>query len=349
MKNSFRLWIKISLLLVYLVITAGSIVRMTGSGMGCPDWPKCFGYIVPPTNRTQLDWNPGREYHKGQVIIRNDQLLVANTNFISQTEFSKKNWIVYTKHDHAEFNVVKTYTEYINRLLGVLAGLATLILFVLSLGFFKSKKSLIFFSFLVVLLMGFQGWLGKVVVDSNLLPTKVSIHMVVALVIVFFLMILYSLTSARKSVLSNIKNPWISRLLTVGFGLLIVQIGFGLQIRQIVDLQINQGFLMGEISLKQNTPASYYQHARLGIVLLILHVVLLIQFLKTKQLPKLFAFIFLLILLEIILGLVLYHFDFPFASQPLHLLIASVLLGFYFLVILNKSVWKIAFTFKLSF
>ena len=115
MKNSFIRSVKISLILVYLVIAAGSIVRMTGSGMGCPDWPKCFGYLIPPTERAQLDWKPGHKYTKGQVIILKEELRVANKNFSSSDSFDEDNWGLYTQHDYALFNPYHTWIEYLNR------------------------------------------------------------------------------------------------------------------------------------------------------------------------------------------------------------------------------------------
>ena len=321
MENSFKMSVKISLILVYLVIAAGSIVRMTGSGMGCPDWPKCFGYWIPPTERTELDWKPGHQYTKGQVIILNEELRVANGNFESSKIFSDRNWGFYTQHDYAIFDPYETWVEYLNRLLGVVAGLAVLIMTILSFWKWKKNISHTFISVLILLGMGFQAWLGKTVVDSNLTPYRVSLHMGMALLIVLGLVFL--LFSTQKKAISIPRNitlkvsAWFAVLLTL------FQIGLGTQVRQFVDLQMHEP--PGQ--WLDPAPIKFYVHRTFSLVVLGVHLILFWILRKMKRNVKVFNQILGLIGLEIFSGILMFYLDFPVSSQPLHLIIAALLFG----------------------
>src|SRR3972149_44953 len=50
----FRYLALTAAIMTYLLIVVGGIVRVTGSGLGCPDWPTCFGGFVPPARIDSL-------------------------------------------------------------------------------------------------------------------------------------------------------------------------------------------------------------------------------------------------------------------------------------------------------
>ena len=198
MNKRFIFFSKLSLILVLFVILAGSLVRMTGSGMGCPDWPKCFGYLIPPTNLEHISWKSNKKYGKGVMILFNNKFYNSKDSFKSKKKFNIKNWILYTKHDYTKFSPMNTWFEFVNRLIGAIAGFSTLIMFILSFYEFKKNKITTLISGLVVLSMGFQAWLGKLVVDSNLSPYKISIHMLMAIFIVCLLIYIIKKTNVKS-------------------------------------------------------------------------------------------------------------------------------------------------------
>ena len=337
MKNLYRPFLILSLSLVYLVILAGAVVRMTGSGMGCPDWHKCFGYLIPPTESEQLDWKPNHEYKNGQVIIIRESLRVAREDFKSKTAYLESNWEPYTKHDYAIFNPTHTWIEFINRLLGALAGLATLLLLLSALSRIKSDITATIGSFLVVLGMGFQGWLGTTVVDSNLLPYKITIHMGMALLIVLLLVYLLSREQNGKPELTQAKQ--IQGLAIVALVLSLIQIGMGTQVRQFVDEQTK---IIGyEKSLWLAQPElNFYIHRSMSILVLLMNTYLWYTNLKLSLGYKKINLAMGCILLEILTGILMYYFDFPLLSQPFPLVVASVLFGiqvYIFLEILHQQ------------
>ena len=327
----------VSTILSYLLIFVGGLVRVSGSGMGCPDWPKCFGYLIPPTERNQLEWKANHKYNEGEVIIVNESLQVVSTDFTSSERYQTDNWEAYTKHDYAVFNPTHTWIEFINRLLGALAGLATLLLFVSSLWRIKSDVISTVLSFLIVLGMGFQGWLGKTVVDSNLLPFKITIHMAMALVLVLILIILL----AREKQLKKIseKSTTIQRVLIFGLFLTLIQIAMGTQVRQFVDEQMNAFNLEEASAWLTDAPLLFYFHRSFSLLVLLVHGYLGYLLFQKKILPNVFTVILFLLVAEILTGIWMYYFDFPFSSQPLHLVLASLLFGSqsYFILTLKKQ------------
>ncbi len=335
MKRNFRNAAKVTLVMVYLVIIAGAVVRMTGSGMGCPDWPKCFGYYIPPTDVSQLQWQPEFTYNAGQVIIREESLWVAKTDFTTENIYNQVNWEPYKKHDYAVFNALHTWIEFINRLFGAVAGIATLFLAVASIAFWRDDRKVTLISWLIVFGMGFQAWLGATVVYSVLEPAKITLHMVMALFIVALLVYLIyrsdSISEKGKYDKKVMFAIWMS------LGLTLIQIILGTQVRQFIDHQID---ILGENSKNlwlANPSIQFYIHRSFSILVVLVNLYIAYSIYQKKLGYSKINWVLGLLFIEVITGVVMYYFHFPFASQPLHLILAAFLFGIQFYLVLEAS------------
>ena len=338
MKKRFPKIVKITLIAVYLIFLAGAIVRMTGSGMGCPDWPKCFGYIIPPTSEEQITWQPNTDYKEGMIIIKDEVLFVSEKNIRTASEFNKNNWSKYTKHDYAKFNVYHTWTEYINRLTAALAGIPLLFMVVFSTLFWRENKIITFLSFVILLLFLFEAWLGKTVVDSNLMPTIITIHMVVGLIIIALLLKLLFVVSNHstkkertiETISIHTSNSLFNKLLIISVVFSLIQIAMGTQVRQFIDEQVKlYGFENKNYSLL-NPSFKFYFHRSFTIAIVLVNFGLLYLNQIKKLGYTLVNWILFLIFLETITGILMYYVAFPMGTQAIHLLAGAILFGLQF-------------------
>ena len=305
--QSFSRIVVITLGALYFLIAVGASVRASGAGMGCPDWPTCFGQWVPPTDESQLP--------------RNYQEIYGDLGYAD-----------------TEFNVLKTWTEYVNRLIGVTIGILIFITTLVSWRLRRYDVSIFLASFSSFLMVGFQGWLGSKVVSSNLQPGMITLHMLVALAIVGAL--LFSLAQARKRVMSAQPVLAIDRRfeqwMYVVLAMTVLQVAMGTQVREMTDfLREAQGEGLRS-SWIEFMPWFFYVHRSFSAVVLFSNlwlVNLLINSLGWQHtLTRLTFGMVLVICVAILSGATLSHLGMPAFVQPTHLVAAAMLFGLQFLI-----------------
>ena len=304
--KSYRRIAVITICAVYFLILVGASVRASGAGMGCPDWPTCFGSWIPPTSESQLPAN----YQE-----------------------------IYADRGYAEtrFNPVKTWTEYLNRLTGVTIGLLILATAVKSFSLRHHDRLITVASAAALLMVIYQAWLGSRVVASNLQPGMITLHMLMALAIVGVL--LFALARARRGVMApgSIAGlpPRFPAWLYVVIGMTLLQITMGTQIREMVDyMNHTQG--TERSAWVSALPWFFYVHRTFSAVVLFSNVWLvwmLYQALGLQHsLTRLALGLLAVIVLAVLSGATLGHLGMPAVIQPAHLLSASLIFGLQFLL-----------------
>ncbi|MDO9215363.1 MAG: COX15/CtaA family protein [Methylococcales bacterium] len=303
--RTIGLW---TILFVYLVIMAGSIVRASGAGMGCPDWPTCFGQWIPPTEEAQLPAN----YH---------EIYAARG------------------YENTQFNPVKTWTEYTNRLVGVTLGLFILCMAWSSRHYLKSDKTVFFLALTTLFLVGFQGWLGSVVVASNLQPFKITLHMLLALILATLL--IYTVTRSQRDFLTQLDvsalPAKLKPVLLVALVMTLVQIAMGTQVREAVD-----GIALAQVERqfwRADFPVLFYIHRSFSSIILFTNLWIVWSIFKQfdKQNPLFQGAVALgfVVVTGILAGVSLDRLGMPAVAQPVHLLMANLIFGTQFFLYLG--------------
>lgn len=288
---------------VYIVILMGGVVRASGAGMGCPDWPTCFGSWIPPTEESQLPAN----YHE----------LYAERGY-----------------QNTQFNPVKTWTEYVNRLVGVTIGLLILLTAWSSRVYLKTDKTVFYLSLGSFFLVGFQGWLGSTVVASNLKPVMITLHMLLALVLVALL--IYTIARSQRDFLGKIDTQALparfKSVLIAAMIMTLLQVAMGTQVREAVD------FIAREHIERQywrdDFPVIFYIHRSFSSLILFTNLWLMWKisrvFNKDQLLFLTGVALTTLVITAILAGVSLDRLGVPAIVQPIHLVVASLIFGVQF-------------------
>ena len=310
----------IVLILIYLIVVAGSLVRITGSGMGCPDWPKCFGQWVPPTELSELP----ADYREAYLLKREKKVekFCRFLNLLGMHETAvriQSNPDVYVEE---AFNAQKTWTEYLNRVVGFAAGNAMLIAFVWMLIVYRKRK-FVLLMLLNLVLMGIEGWFGSIVVATNLVPWTITVHLFLALVIIGIqLYLVYSMGSGSKTIIVLNRSMriilWLILLITF------YQMFLGTQVRESIDLLVKQGY--SRTQWMDKIGIEFLIHRSFSWLVLFL---LGWMFWKNEQTQKyaIIRWTFVILALELVSGVLLAYVDMPGLVRTSHLIFASVLFG----------------------
>ena len=325
-----------TIVLLFVLILAGGVVRSTGSGMGCPDWPKCFGRYVPPTDGSELPADYKERYVAGRV---KKNLHFANTlDLFGYADLARR-----IREDKSilvpeDFNVAKTWTEYINRLIGAVSGLFLLLTAVYAFSYLSVSKIIPSLSVLNVILVGIQGWLGAVVVSTNLVAWIVTVHMLLALVILALSIATYHLARVNGKPGLSIQ-PWIVFVAVFVLVLSVTQIIFGTEVREKIDAiagHLQGGYREDWIT---NTGKIFYRHRDAAILVLaanvVLYVLVRLRFTRHSLQQQIMSFTFLVLALQIVTGTVLSYWSLPPFAQAAHIELATLLFGAQFYLLLN--------------
>lgn len=285
-------------------------MRASGAGLGCPDWPRCFGGWIPPASAADLP----------------------------------------AGFEASQFNATLMWTEYLNRLLGVTVGLLILATLVSAWRHHRQTPHIFWPTLAAFLLVVFQGWLGGVVVQQELTAWIVTVHMVVALIIVSLLLYVtvYAFfanragthgagtgraSGARRGDRPCVPAPTSRPLLAWSVGVLMVitllQVIFGTQVREGIDEALAAGVARAHALAAVGRYDMWHREAALVVAAATAWVAWLVwrRHRTERTLLQVTVVLVALVGLQMVLGASMAYVTLTPPAQVAHLTASSLLLG----------------------
>jgi cytochrome c oxidase assembly protein subunit 15 len=237
-----------------------------------------------------------------------------------------------------EFNVARTWTEYINRLIGALSGLFLLLAAIYSFSYAGVNKWIPSLSIFNLVLVAFQAWLGSIVVSTNLVDWIVTVHMLLALVILALTIYTYHMANVLEKPFIKTK-PLVNIIAIIAVVLSVIQITFGTEVREKVDEVADH--LQGSYREQwvSNTGEIFNLHRDSALLVIVINVLLYVlvrrNFSRHSLHQQLMSFVFLIIMLQIGVGIALSYAALPPIAQAAHIVLASLIFGAQFYLLLN--------------
>ena len=302
-----------------MLILVGGIVRSTGAGMGCPDWPRCFGSWTPPTSVEQLP-----EDYKERYAALREKKNVKFARYLSAIGLENTANKILTDKSilvEGDFNPVKSWIEYVNRLVGVAIGFFIIAVAWQSRKFFTVRPSVFWISIATLVAVIFQGWFGSIVVSTNLTPWTITVHMFLALAIVLLLIILYEQTASPPAV----QREWgLALLAAAAMITLLLQVFFGTEVRSAIDrisASVPRSQWLTEVGF------DFLRHRAFSWTVVLVQILLIARMRKRTGLDLLRPLLLVLFLGTFFSGAGMSWWDVPAFLQPIHLLFATMLFG----------------------
>ncbi len=288
--------------------------------MGCPDWPKCFGQWVPPTEASELPSNYKEVYSEKRA-----KKIEKFAKFLSKIGLKATADQIMndpTLRVEESFNWKRTWTEYGNRLVGFLAGNFMLAMFIWILIKYRKRK-LVLITLFNLVLMFLEAWFGSIVVASNLVPWTITIHMFLALVIIGIqLYVIREISPVQqKKIELNKTMKWLA---VVVLAITFYQMFLGTQVREFIDELTKAGY--GREAWTEHLGWAFLIHRSFSWLVLVLMTFMIWKNEKSSK-TMIIRSAYVILALELISGILLAYANMPGLVQTSHLVFAAILFG----------------------